>query len=86
MKYTKIRLFTANGIPEALSNLWYGNNCTVTKITDAVEDAVDGADLLQRLRGMKLSGRFHLDRENKSKVRFEIKDCWGNISHLEVCK
>ena len=26
MTYTNIRLFTANGIPEALSNLWYGTD------------------------------------------------------------
>ena len=25
MTYTKINLYLANGIPEALSNLWYGS-------------------------------------------------------------
>ena len=27
MTYTKINLYLANGIPEALSNLWYGTDC-----------------------------------------------------------
>lgn len=39
MTYTNIRLFTANGIPEALSNLWYGTDCSVVEIQDAIEDA-----------------------------------------------
>lgn len=39
MTYTKINLYLANGISEALSNLWYGSDSTVVEIRDAVEDA-----------------------------------------------
>ena len=39
MTYTKINLYLANGIPEALSNLWYGSDSAVVEIRDAVEDA-----------------------------------------------
>ena len=49
MTYTNIRLFTANGIPEALSNLWYSNDSSVVKIEDAVEDASDSNDLLNSI-------------------------------------
>ena len=42
MTYTKINLYLANGIPEALSNLWYGSDSTVVEIRDAVEDAKNG--------------------------------------------
>lgn len=57
MTYTNIRLFTANGIPEALSNLWYGTDCSVVEIQDAIEDAENAADLLRRIQRMKLLRR-----------------------------
>lgn len=50
MTYTKINLYLANGIPEALSNLWYGSDSAVVEIRDAVEDAKNGKDLLKRIR------------------------------------
>lgn len=49
MTYTKISLYTSNGIPEALSNLWYRTESSVVEIQDAVEDAQNGKDLLRRL-------------------------------------
>ena len=33
MTYTKINLYLANGISEALSNLWYGSDSTVVEIS-----------------------------------------------------
>ena len=51
MTYTKINLYLANGIPEALSNLWYGSDSAVVEIRDAVEDAKNGKDLLNRSFG-----------------------------------
>ena len=54
MTYTKINLYLANGIPEALSNLWYGSDSAVVEIRDAVEDAKNGKDLLNRIQKMKL--------------------------------
>lgn len=86
MTYTNIRLFTANGIPEALSNLWYGTDCSVVEIQDAIEDAKNAADLLRRIQKMKLLRKVALDRETEQKVRFETTDCWGNISYLEIRK
>ena len=32
MTYTKISLYLANGIPEALSNLWYGSDLSLIHI------------------------------------------------------
>lgn len=49
MTYSKIKLYTASGIPEALSNLWYSNDSSVVKIEDAVEDASDSNDLLNSI-------------------------------------
>jgi len=66
MTYTKINLYLANGIPEALSNLWYGSDSAVVEIRDAVEDAKNGKDLLNRIQKMKLLQKFTLDRETKS--------------------
>ena len=86
MTYTKIRLYTSNGIPEALSNLWYGTECSVVEIRDAVEDAKDGRDLLGRLKQMHLLRRIHADRENDKRVRFKTIDFMGNISYLEIIR
>lgn len=78
MTYTKINLYLANGIPEAFSNLWYGSDSTVVEIRDAVEDAKNGKDLLNRIQKMKLLRKFTLDRENDKRIRFKGTDCWGN--------
>lgn len=86
MTYTKIRLYTSNGIPEALSNLWYGTECSVVEIRDAVEDAKDGRDLLGRLKQMHFLRRIHADRENDKRVRFKTIDFMGNISYLEIIR
>ena len=86
MTYTNIRLFTANGIPEALSNLWYGTDCSVVEIQDAIEDAKNAADLLRRIQKMKLLKKVALDRETEQRVWFKTTDCWGNISYLEIRK
>ena len=68
MTYTNIRLFTANGIPEALSNLWYGTDCSVVEIQDAIEDAENAADLLRRIQKMKLLKKVALDRETEHRI------------------
>ena len=86
MTYTKINLYLANGIPEALSNLWYGSDSAVVEIRDAVEDAKNGKDLLNRLQKMKLLRKFTLDRENENRIRFKGTDCWGNVSYLEIIR
>ena len=83
MTYTKINLYLANGIPEALSNLWYGSDSAVVEIRDAVEDAKNGKDLLSRIQRMKLLRKFTLDRENEKHIRFKGTDCWGKVSSLE---
>ena len=86
MTYTNIRLFTTDGIPEALNSLWYRNDCSVVEIQDAVEDAKDGKDLLRRIQQMNLLRKFTLDRENERKVRFKGTDFCGNICYLEIRK
>lgn len=86
MTYSKISLYLDNGIPEALSNLWYSTNCSVVEITDAVEDAKDGKDLLNRIQKMKLLRKFTLDRENDKRVRFKGTDFCGNVSYLEIIR
>ena len=63
MTYSKIKLYTASGIPEALSNLWYSNDSSVVEIEGAVEDASDSNDLLNRIKKLNLLRKFSLDRE-----------------------
>ena len=86
MTYTKINLYLDNGIPEALSNLWYGTDSSVVEIRDAVEDAKNDKDLLNRIQKMKLLRKFTLDRENEKRIRFKGADFCGNISYLEIIR
>ena len=86
MTYKNIVLFTANCIPEALSNLWFRTDCSVVELWDAVEDAKDGKDLLRRIQRLKLLEKFTLDRENEQRIRFKGTDCFGNINYLEIRK
>lgn len=86
MTYSKIKLYTASGIPEVLSNLWYSNDSSVAEIEDAVEDASDSNDLLNRIKKLNLLRKFSLDRENVKRIRFKCTDCWGNVSYFEVIR
>lgn len=86
MTYTKINLYLDNGVPEALSNLWYGTDSSVVEIRDAVEDAKNCKDLLNRIQKMKLLRKFTLDRENEKRIRFKGADFCGNISYLEIIR
>ena len=86
MTYTNIRLYTADGIPEAMENLWFRHECSLVEIQDAVEDAKDSKDLLQRIRRMKLLRKFTFDRENEQRIRFKGTDFCDNISYLEIRK
>ena len=86
MTYTKINLYLDNGIPETLSNLWYGTDSSVVEIRDAIEDAKNGKDLLNRIQKMKLLRKFTLDRENEKRVRLKAIDFCGNISYLEIIR
>lgn len=60
------------------SNLWYGSDSAVVEIRDAVEDAKNGKDLLNRIQKMKLLRKFTLDRRTKS-TSAKGTDCWGNV-------
>ena len=85
MTYTKINLYLANGIPEALSNLWYGSDSAVVEIRDAVEDAKNGKDLLKRIQKMKLLRKFTLDRENDKHIRFKGQGAGNDQPFARVC-
>lgn len=86
MTCTKIKLYKANGIPESLSNLWYRDDSSVVEIEDAIEDASDSKDLLNRIQRMNLLRKFTLDRENDKRIRFKCTDCWGNVSYFEIIR
>lgn len=79
-------LKTSNGIREALSNLWYRNECSIAHIEDAVEDSRIGAELASRLNNLNLLRKFTLDRETDRMVRLKSVDRLGNISYFEATK
>lgn len=79
-------LKTSNGIREALSNLWYQNDCSIAHIEDAVADSKTGAELVNRLNDLKLFRKFTLDRETDTRVRLKSVDRLGNVSYFEATK
>ena len=79
-------LKNSNGIRESLSNLWYGSECSIVEIEDAVESSSCGIELINELHKLKLLRKFILDRENATKVRIKMFDCFGNVSYFEAEK
>lgn len=79
-------LRTSRGIRQAMSNLWYSDDCSIVEIEDVVEDSTNGAELLNGLNSLKLFNKFTLDRETDKKVRLKVVDCWGNVSYFECEK
>ena len=81
----ELKLYTATGIPEALSNI-FGRGSTVADLRDAAEDSCTGNELLNRLRALDLFGTYTLDRETPEYVRIKVTDRCGNVSYLEAQK
>ena len=79
-------LKTSNGIREALENLWYGGECTIAHIEDAVEDSKTGYELMTKLNGLNLFRKFTLDKETDTRVRLKSVDSLGNVSYFEATK
>ena len=79
-------LKTSNGIREALSNLWYQNECSIAHIEDAVADSRTGYELMTKLNSLNLFRKFTLDRETDTKVRLKSVDRLGNVSYFEATK
>lgn len=82
----KLKLYTANRMPESLTNLTYSGRFTVTDMIDATEDSANGAQLVNRLRGLGLTDRMEVARETDTYTRIRITDCWGNEHYLEAKK
>ena len=79
-------LKTSNGIRESFSNLWYGDECSIAKIEDVVEDSNTGAELVAELNKLNLLRKFTLDRETDTRVRLMAIDSLNNISYFEATK
>ena len=79
-------LKTSNGIREALSNLWYQNECSIAQIEDAVEESKTGGELANRLNGLNLFRKFTVDKETDTRVRLKSVDGMGNVSYFEAAK
>lgn len=79
-------LKTSNGIGEAMSNLWFRNECSIVEIEDVVEDSNNGTELMNGLNSLNLFRKFTLDRETDKKVRLKSVDRLGNVSYFEAIK
>ena len=79
-------LQTSRGIREAMSNLWYCNECDIAHIEDAVAESETGSELVAKLNGLNLLRKFVLDRETDKMVRLKSVDSLGNVSYFEATK
>ena len=82
----KIRLLTASGINQAISNLWYGDECDIMQFQDAIEDSKNGAEMVRNLNRLRIFNKFTLDRETETTTRLKTVDYCGNVSYLVVSK
>lgn len=82
----KPRLVTEHGLPESLSNLYYGNESSVIEIKDAVEDSNTAAELAKKLNRLNLLRTFTVDRETEEYARLQTVDAFGNKSYLKAFK
>ncbi len=80
------KLMTVNGISESLSNLYFGENCSVFSIMDATEDSLTGKELAEKLNKLKLFSKFTVDRETPEYARLITTDCFGNKHYFQAEK
>lgn len=79
-------LKTSNGTREALSNLWYQNECSIAQIDDAVADSKTAYELMTNLNRLNLLRKFTIDRETDIMVRLQAVDKLGNVSYFAATK
>lgn len=86
MTYTKTTFTLRTESQRRSATFGTGSDSSVVEIRDAVEDAKNGKDLLNRIQKMKLLRKFTLDRETDKRIRFKGTDCWDNVSYLEIIR
>ena len=79
-----IRYYNSHNIPLALSNLFYGNESSVTEITDAVEDASTAEELRDNLNALNLFEKFKIDRVTDTYARLISVDKLGNRHYFKA--
>ena len=82
----KTSYFNSHNIPLALSNLCnrIGGDCSITDITDAIEDATSAEELRDSLNALHLLERFSIDRVTTEYVRLISVDRFGNKHYLKA--
>lgn len=78
------RYFDRGNITLAMSNLYYGNKCSVVQILDAVEDSKTAEELVDRLNGLDLLEKFTIDRTTDKYVRLKSWDRFGALHYFKV--
>lgn len=78
------RLLTRDNVPCALSNLYYGNNCSVMAICDVVEDSETAEGLMNGLNRLNLFEKFSIDRVTENYVRLKSINHYGNVHYFKA--
>lgn len=76
----KARFFNKSKTPLAWSNI-----CDdVTRMEDAIEDAMDAKELVKNVNRANEFLTFSIDRETKEYVRLIAHDCFGNVRYIKA--
>lgn len=76
----KAKFFNKSKTPLAWSNI-----CDdVTRMEDAIEDAMDAKELVKNVNRANEFLTFSIDRETKEYVRLIAHDCFGNVRYIKA--
>ena len=76
----KARFFNKSNTLLAWSNI-----CDdVTRMEDAIEDAMDAKELVKNVNRANEFLTFSIDRETKEYVRLIAHDCFGNVRYIKA--
>lgn len=80
----RARYYNGDNTDLALSNLYFGDECSVVEILDVVEDSNTAEELVTGLNTLKIREKFTVDRITDKYVRLKSKDVLGNIHYFKA--
>ena len=78
-------MYNAKFFNKSKTPLAWSNICDdVTRMEDAIEDAMDAKELVKNVNRANEFLTFSVDRETKEYVRLIAHDCFGNVRYIKA--
>ena len=78
-------MYNAKFFNKSKTPLAWSNICDdVTRMEDAIEDAMDAKELVKNVNRANEFLTFSIDRETKEYVRLIAHDCFGNVRYIKA--